>query len=32
MIAYDFLILIFICCIAIGGITICLEHKKNDKQ
>lgn len=32
MIAYDFIILIFICCIAIGGITIFLDYKDNDKQ
>lgn len=32
MIAYDFLILIFIFCIAIGGITMCLDNKDNDEQ
>lgn len=32
MIAYDFLILIFICCIAIGGITLCLDQKSDDDE
>ena len=32
MIAYDFLILIFIFCIAIGGITMCLDNKDDDEQ
>lgn len=32
MVAYDFLILIFIFCIAIGGITLLIDHKSDDKQ
>lgn len=32
MIAYDFIILIFICCIAIGGIMLLIDHKSDDEQ
>ena len=32
MVAYDFIILIFICVIAIGAISIALDHRNNDKQ